>query len=87
MGEPQTTAMPCAQHERLIHALADGEAGADTDDAAADIRGHVAVCRGCRVRWDAVVGVRRLLVTATRRVDQAPLPADLAAWLTGLAGH
>jgi hypothetical protein len=79
MGVPQSSLHPCALSERLIHALADGELGADS--VAADVRGHVAACSGCRGRWDAVVGVRRLLVAATRREDACPMPPELAAWL------
>lgn len=86
MGVPQTSQHPCALGEGLIHGLADGELGdAEGDDVAADIRGHVAACPGCRGRWDAVIGVRRLLVAATRRQDHAPMPSDLVAWLGDFA--
>jgi len=88
MGVPQTSQHPCALGEGLIHGLADGELGdaaGDDGDVATDIRGHIAACAGCRGRWDAVIGVRRLLVAATRRQDHAPMPPDLLAWLGDFA--
>lgn len=84
MGVPQTELHVCTRADADLHALADGELSvADGGARVAALRAHVARCTGCRTRWDAVVGVRRLLAAATRTTTP-PLPADLQEALAGI---
>jgi anti-sigma factor (TIGR02949 family) len=66
----------CADYEADLSALLDGELA---DERAGEVRAHVAVCRRCAPRLEALQGVDRLLASAPAPGVPSDLRARLAA--------
>jgi hypothetical protein len=68
MGLAQSSLLSCGHDEADLHRLADGELDEGHDHVgriAADLRGQIAQCRPCQLRWERLISMRRLLVAAT----------------------